>query len=463
MQEVTLNSLDARLQKQIENAQVALQRGNFDYVVEITTTVLNLAPGCVPVRRLQRAALVKRAELKNKLFSKAMGSVTMAGFMFASKKDPLKALESADKMLHADPSNVGALKTLGEASKSLGMMETAAFAWEAIRELQPKDHDTLVSLANAYIDARMHKEAVRVAEDLLKLRPSDGDALALMRKASVAQTMDKGKWESQSSFRTKLKDENLAVSLEQAAKVVTSAEMSERLIEEAKDRLAQQPDNINHYRTIIEGYRRIDDSASALEYVKKARQLPAAAGDAAFEKLQGDLTIAVLEKQAKALAQQSAAAPDDDALKQAAATAAEELAKARLDDARLYVERYPNDYAARYTLGTLLFDAGDYQNAIANFQQALKSPKVRISALGGMGKALKARKMFDLAVQQFQTAKAELPTMDDLKKDVIYQLAECYEGMGQREAAINEYKLIYSEDIGFRDVADKINAFYSSK
>jgi cytochrome c-type biogenesis protein CcmH/NrfG len=300
---------------------------------------LNLAPGCVPVRRLQRAALVKRAETKNKLLSKAMGSVTMAGFMFASKKDPLKALESADKMLHADPSNIGALKSLGEASKSLGMMETAAFAWEAIRELQPKDHDTLVSLANAYIDARMHKEAVRVAEDLLKLRPSDGDALALMRKASVAQTMDKGKWESQSSFRTKLKDENLAVSLEQAAKVVTSAEMSERLIEEAKDRLAQQPDNINHYRTIIEGYRRIDDSASALEYVKKARLLPAAAGDAAFEKLQGDLTIAVLEKQAKALAQQSAAAPDDAALKQAAATAAEELAKAKLDDARLYVER----------------------------------------------------------------------------------------------------------------------------
>jgi hypothetical protein len=50
-----------------------------------------------------------------------------------------------------------------------------------------------------------------------------------------------------------------------------------------------------------------------------------------------------------------------------------------------------------------------------------------------------------------------------LKKDIIYQLAECYEGMGRREDAINEFKLIYSEDIGFRDVADKINAFYSSR
>jgi len=52
--------------------------------------------------------------------------------------------------------------------------------------------------------------------------------------------------------------------------------------------------------------------------------------------------------------------------------------------------------------------------------------------------------------------------MDVLKKDIIYQLAECYEGMGRRQDAITEYKLIYSEDIGFRDVADKINAFYSA-
>jgi len=125
------------------------------------------------------------------------------------------------------------------------------------------------------------------------------------------------------------------------------------------------------------------------------------------------------------------------------------------------VELYPNDYAARFTLANLLLEAGDHQGAIGNFQQAQKSPKVRVPALAGMGRALKARRMFDLAVQQFQIAKGEIPTMDDLKKDIIYQLAECFEGMGRQEDAINEFKLIYSEDIGFRDVADKINAFYS--
>lgn len=463
MQEVPLTSLDVRLQKQVETAQVALQRGNFDYVIEVTGQVLKHAPGCLPVRRLQRVALLKRLESKNKLLSKAFGSVTMAGFLFAGKKDPAKAFENAEKMLLADPTNIAALKSLAENATALGLMETATFAWEGIRELQPKDHDTLVHLAEAYIAAKMHKEAVRVADDLLKLRPQDGDALALMRKASVAQTMDKGNWESQSSFRAKLKDESMATSLEQASKVVTSSEMTERLIAEAKERLAQQPDNLNHFRAIIDGYRRLGDPASALEYVKKARQLPTAAGDATLEKLQSDLAIAVLEAKVKTAGEKAAAAPADEAAKKALEDARTELAKVKLEDAKAYVERYPNDYAARFALANLLLDTGDHQGAIGNFQQATKSPKVRIAALAGMGRALKARKMYDLAVQQFQTAKSEIPVMDDLKKDVIYQLAECYEGMGRQEDAINEFKLIYSEDIGFRDVADKINAFYSSR
>lgn len=461
MQEVTLTSLDIRLQKQVETAQVALQRNNFDYVIEVTAQVLKHAPGCLPVRRLQRVALLRRMESKNKLITKALGSVTMAGFMFASKKDPAKAFENAEKMLVADPTNVAALKSLAESAGSLGMMETAAFAWECIRDAQPKDHDTLVHLAEAYMAAKMTKEAVRVADELLKIRPQDGEALALMRKASVAQTMDKGKWESQSSFRTKLKDEKQSVSLEQAAKVITSAEMTERLIAEAKERLAAQPDNLNHFRSIIDGYRRLGDAASALDYTRQARRLPAATTDATLEKLEADLVVEVLESKVKAANEALAASPDDADAQKALADAKTELNAVKLADAKAYVERYPNDYAARFTLASLLFDAGDYQGSIANYQQAQKSPKVRIAALGGMGKALKARRMFDLAIQQFQTAKNELTVMDDLKKDVIYQLAECYEGMGRAEEAINEFKLIYSEDIGFRDVADKINAFYS--
>ena len=70
---------------------------------------------------------------------------------------------------------------------------------------------------------------------------------------------------------------------------------------------------------------------------------------------------------------------------------------------------------------------------------------------------------FDLAVEQFNVAKGELPMMNDLKKDVIYELGNAFEKMGRTKEAIEEYKIIYMADSGFRDVAQKINAFYESQ
>ena len=464
MPEIPVSSLDVRIQKQLENAQVALQRGNLDYVIEVTAQVLKAAPGCLPVRRLQRAAQLRHFNSKNKLFSKAFGSVTQAGFLFGGgKKEPAKQLENAEKLLTADPTSVPALKLLAEAAQGLDLPETVAFAWEAIHELNPADREAMLTLADAYLAAKKPKEALRTADKLLKISPQDGDALAVMRKAAIAQTTEKGNWEDKGSFREKLRDEAQSISLEQASKVVTSDEMTQRLINEALERLKAQPENLNHYRSVVEGYRKLNNLEEALSYVQQARKLPSGAADTSLEKQENDLKATILENKLKALEARLAASPDDGVLKAEVEKAKADFTAYEITQAKAYVERYPNDYEARFTLANLYFESGDFQNAIANYQQAQKNPKVRIAAITGMGKSLKQRKMFDLAVAQFQIAKAETPAMDDAKKDIIYQLAECYESMGKTDEAINEYKIIYSDDIGFRDVADKINAFYSSR
>jgi tetratricopeptide (TPR) repeat protein len=463
MPEVPVSSLDPRVQKQIENSQIALQRGQLDYVLDVTTQVLKNAPGCLPVRRLQRVAQLRQIAGKTKLFAKAFGSVTQAGFLFGGgKKEPSKLLEAAERMLSNDPTSVPALKMLAEAAHGLDLPETVAFAWEAIHELHPADREALLNLGEAYLAAKRPKDALRAADELLKLKPQDGDGLALMRKAAVAQTTDKGNWEEKGSFRDKLKDEAQAVMLEQASKVVTSEEMTQKLIDEALERLKSQPDNLNHYRSIVDGYKKLDKLEQAVEYIRKARSLPAGAADTTLAKQESDLQTAILERRIQEIEARVALSPGDAALVESLAKARREFAEIQLAEAKSFVERYPNDYGARFTLANLHYAAGDFQNAIANYQQAQKNPKVRIQAITGMGKALKARKMFDLAVAQFQTAKGELQVMDDLKKDVIYELASCFESMGKKNEAITEFKIIYSEDIGFRDVADKINAFYSS-
>src|SRR5476651_880062 len=102
MPDVTVTSLDPRVQKQVENAQTALQRGNLDYVLEVAGQVLKAAPGCLPVRRLLRTAQLRHAQTKSKLGTRMFGSVTQAGFMFGSSKEPQKMLDNAEKLLAAD-------------------------------------------------------------------------------------------------------------------------------------------------------------------------------------------------------------------------------------------------------------------------------------------------------------------------------------------------------------------------
>ena len=210
-----------------------------------------------------------------------------------------------------------------------------------------------------------------------------------------------------------------------------------------------EPTNLNHYRAAAQAYRQLGSHNEALAWVRKARALPNGAADPALEKEESELQTTLLEARVKA------------ATGEALTVAQAELAAWRLTEAKRTVERYPNDFPARLALGELLLATGQVDAALAQFQQAQKGPQVRIAALVGLGRGFKAKKIDDLAVTQFAAAKAELSAMDDVKKSVLYEIGGCYEAMGRSEEAIAEFKAIYSEDIGYRDVGEKITAHYS--
>jgi tetratricopeptide (TPR) repeat protein len=463
MPEVSVASLDPRHQKLIENARIALERGNFDYVIEVTSQVLKAQPGCLPVRKLQRVAQLREQRGKGGGFMGKAFGWSAAPFMFGGgKKDPAKQLETAEGMLAKDPTNVPALRMLAEAAGGLGFPETVAFALDAVREIEPGNKANLLALGEAWLAAGKPADALKIADEILRDKPTDADAQNLMRKASVAQTVSKDSWDQkQTSYREKMRDEAQAVSLEQSAKVMTGDAMTQRLLDEALARVAKEPNNLNHYRSVSQAYRQMGNLDEALAWVRKARQQPVGKTDPALEKQESELATAVVEQHMKLAEAAVAASPGDVAAQAKLAAAQKEFGEFKLSEARRYVERYPNDHPARYALGGLLLELGHTDAAIAQFQQAQKGPQVRIASLVGLGRCFKTKKLYDLAIAQLNTAKNDLNTMDDTKKEVIYELGTCYELMGKPDLAIEEFKIIYSEDIGFRDVADKINAFYS--
>lgn len=209
MTERTVASLEPRLQKLVESARAAFERGNYDYAVELARDVLADAPGCLPVRILQRAAQLKRGPGGGGFFAKALGGVATAPFLVSGSsslaKDPAKALARAQKVLETDPHSAAGLRLLGDAANSLGWHETAVFAFEALRENAPDDLANLVALGRAHLSATHAEAAVRCAEAVLAREPIHAAAQALRKDASVAQTMKTGRWAENGGFRAKVK------------------------------------------------------------------------------------------------------------------------------------------------------------------------------------------------------------------------------------------------------------------
>ena len=80
-----------------------------------------------------------------------------------------------------------------------------------------------------------------------------------------------------------------------------------------------------------------------------------------------------------------------------------------------------------------------------------------------LGQCFTRRGMNDLAARTLQNAIKEKLTFDDEKKGLIYTLGCVLEKMGKKQEAIGQFELIYATDIGYKDVAAKVDAFYSGQ
>ncbi len=208
MPEVIVASLEPRLQKQVESARAAFDHGRHDHAIETAAAVLAEQPACLPVRKLLRAAQLKRVADRRGLLGRLVTSVSSSPFVLAGtlilKERPARAVANADKALFRDANNCAALLLLGQAATALGWTETAVFAFEAARENEPDRPELLLALGQALLAAGRAAEAVKATEELLRLQPNNAEALTLLRDASVAVTLVQGKWEQGGDYRGRL-------------------------------------------------------------------------------------------------------------------------------------------------------------------------------------------------------------------------------------------------------------------
>lgn len=466
MEEIALQKLDTRLQKQIENARKAVDK-NPTYAIDIMSNIVARNPNCLDARKILRQAQQRSKNGKTKGFGKFLSKVTSIPFSMGAdskvQKDPAKAMEGAEQLLTSDPFNPIGHRMLGAAAEALELNETAAFAYEELNKIEPDDAEAIKSLMLAYITLGRSEDAIRIGDAAYRKHPADDEIQSLIKKASVEQSINKGKWENDDSFRDKLKDEEESQKLEQAGRAKTGDAGLRSLIADALKAVEEEPLNMNLYRDLASNYRKLNDFDNALLWVSKARELDAGRADVNLERLSVTLTREKMSAAIEAVEATLEANSEDTAAKAELEKLQTEEHAFRRDQAESLVQRYPNEFGYRFELGELYYDDGEIDKAIKELQLAQRSPKVRVSALILLGKAYKQKGFSDLAAEQLNTAKAEIPGMTEQKKDVLYELGSAYEQQGDIDKAMAEFKALYGADISYRDVAQKIDDFYTKK
>src|SRR4029453_19008822 len=112
------------------------------------------------------------------------------------------------------------------------------------------------------------------------------------------------------------------------------------------------------------------------------------------------------------------------------------LAEILIADARERSARNPTDLQLRFELGEHLVRAERFREALPELQRARQNPHARLKAMNVLGCCYGELGMLDLAMKQLDEASQEIASMDQMKKEIVYNLGLIYERMGDVEKAL---------------------------
>ena len=465
MPEKSISEIPRGLREQYDKGVAAFNQSNLDYALTLLNGVLKAEPAFYACREaLRKAQLKKAGQPSGGMFKKMLGTASASPMVAKAKmemgKNPLDALATAEQILNGDPRNASAHKIVAEAAAAAGFPRTAVLSLDTLWSGAPGNKEIGMALAAAYVSAGMAQKAEAVFRELERAHPGDPQIGMAAKNVSARRTLDEQGYSAlasgQGSYRDVLKDKAEAVSLEQAQRTVKDGDTSARLVNEYEARLQTEPQNMKLARDIAELHSQQKNYARALEYYQYILQA-GGAGDSALEKAITDTTLRKLDQTAAAL---DAGVPDYAEQKQRLDA---ERAEFVLADTLRRAERYPTDLQIRFELGVLYFQAGKVNEAIQEFQKARSNQNRRLQATSYLGQCFALGGKNEMAARQFQEALKDKPAFDEEKKGLLYHLGCVLEKMGKAEEAVKQFEQIYQEDIGYRDVADRVDAYYASK
>ena len=460
---VKQHQLPDNLNKLCLRAETAMEGRNWGYAMTLFQAVLAKEPGFLDGRRQLRMAAVKENEGKKgvKLGAEALKVMRMQSQV---KKDPLAVMVAVEKdVLATDPYNPQANELLYEAAVAAGLPMTAGFALETVTTGHPDNTKFFHKLGDFYLEREAFDEAATIFQQLIDKDRSDLEAAKKFKDATARGSISSQKWDSEGDWRDLLKDKDAAKDLESKGRAAMTPEMLETQAASLMQEYSADNNNLDVTKRLANTYEQLEQFESALQFYDWALHL--SSNDPSLERKCAEIREKVQANKLNELRKFIEENPEHPEVERCKADLAE-AEKSQMDvliaESETRVERNPTDMELRYELGERLFRAGRSRDAVQHLQQATRSPNLRIKVMNMLGQCYEKMGMTDLAAQQFEDAIKELTSMDETKKELLYNLGLLYKKLENDEKYLECLKQIYAVDYGYRDVASRVEESYSS-
>lgn len=310
-------------------------------------------------------------------------------------------------------------------------------------------------------------EALNCLHKAVELDPRDSELDTELKNLSAQRAMSQGGYEraagTEGGFRSFVKDAQKQQELIEQESISGGESVAERNFERARaayEATPGLPDVINSYGNQL---KKVGDDESLKLAKKVFLKGFEDTGEYRFRVAAGEVDVAFAQQRVKAAQAKLAEDKDNPELRQAFDDALRTRLELQAAELGAHTSKYPTNNDIKQKYGEVLYELGQYDDAMACFQAAKQEPKYRVRAGHRLGRCFAHEGWYSEAIEEYKEALASPDLADpDAELTIRYDLMVALLEHARAEKSVEiaeDAKSICSEiarkDITYRDIRVK--------
>ena len=247
------------------------------------------------------------------------------------------------------------------------------------------------------------------------------------------------------------------------AELDTTGTKTDQLIAAMREQYDENPEDIDRLQKLVDALARSEQTENETEAVKLLLQAHEQTGQYRYKVKAGDLKLKQINRVLRTLNEKAKAGDEDAKIK-----LQEGLKKRLAFELKEFGERaqnYPTDLKLKFELAKRQYQAGQFDDAIGNFQEATREPKSRSAAHLYLGRCFVKKQWMDEAMSTLEKGLGQHADSDDaIGKELRYDLMTIKMAIAKEKSDADLAKQaqdlaseLLQTDINYKDIRQKMD------